>query len=156
VPSRPSILLCCSLLCALILHSTPSQAGADDDTYGNVTVSEVTSVYDGDTFRVNIRQWPGVVGNRISVRVKGIDAPEMQAHCEREKQLARRAKQLSVELLRSGKKIELRNLQRDKYFRLLADVVVDGKDLATTLRKAGLARPYDGGTKKGWCDAPAK
>ena len=151
VPSHASILLCCSLLCAAILHPTATHA-SDKQSYGNVTVSEVTSIYDADTFRVDIRQWPAVVGSRIAVRVKGIDAPEMQGKCEREKELARKAKQTTVAMLRAGKKIELRNLQRDKYFRLLADVYVDGKSLAATLQQAGLVYPYNGGTKKSWCN----
>ena len=151
MPSHASILLCCSLLCAAVLHPATARA-ADNPSYGNVTVTEVTSIYDADTFRVDIRQWPAVAGSRIAVRVKGIDAPEMQGKCAREKELARTAKQTTVAMLRAGKKIELRNLQRDKYFRLLADVYVDGKSLAATLLKAGLAYPYGGGTKKSWCN----
>lgn len=150
VPSHASIVLFCSLLCAAVLHPAAARA-TDSPSYGNVTVTEVTSIYDADTFKVDIRQWPAVVGSRIAVRVKGIDAPEMQGKCEREKELARKAKQTTVAMLRAGKKIELRNLQRDKYFRLLADVHVDGKNLATTLLQAGLAYPYSGGTKKSWC-----
>lgn len=148
MPSHASILLFCSLVLQLATAHASTEA-----TYGNVTVTAVTSIYDADTFRVDIRHWPAVVGSRIAVRVKGIDAPEMQGKCEREKQLARQAKQITVNMLRSGKVIELRNLQRDKYFRLLADVLVDGKSLATVLKQAGLAYPYEGGAKKGWCGA---
>lgn len=126
-------------------------AAADSENYGNVKVSEVTSIYDGDTLRVNIAGWPSIIGNRISVRVKDIDTPELRGKCEQEKQLARKAKQATVSLLRNGKKIELRNLQRDKYFRLLADVYVDNQSLGVALKKAGLARTYHGGTKSSWC-----
>ena len=58
-------------------------------------------------------------------------------------------------MIRSGRKIELRNLQRDKYFRLLADVYVDNKSLGARLKRAGLARAYNGGTKTTWCTVPA-
>lgn len=142
------------LLFSLLLLTPATLPAADEATYGNVTVSEVTSIYDADTFRVTIAGWPPVAGNRIAVRVKGIDAPEMLGKCEREKQLARQAKQAAVALLRGAKKVELRNMQRDKYFRLLADVYVDRKNLAKALQKAGLARPYNGGTKQSWCDNP--
>ena len=37
--------------------------------YGNVTVSEVTSIYDADTFTVNIEGYPPIVGERIPVRL---------------------------------------------------------------------------------------
>ncbi len=53
--------------------------------YGNVTVSEVTSIYDADTFRVNIDGYPPIVGERIPVRVLGVDAPELRGKCESEK-----------------------------------------------------------------------
>lgn len=44
-----------------------------------------------------------------------------------------------------------RSIKRDKYFRLLGDVYVDDKNLGASLVKAGLAVPYEGGTKKNWC-----
>jgi len=37
--------------------------------YGTVTVSKVISVYDGDTFRVNIDSLPPIVGKNIPIRV---------------------------------------------------------------------------------------
>ena len=54
--------------------------------------------------------------------------------------------------LRSAKVIELRNIQRGKYFRILADVYVDGQNLADGLIRSGHARLYDGGKRLGWCD----
>ena len=42
-------------------------------------------------------------------------------------------------------------MQRGKYFRILADVYIDGKNLADDLIKAGHARSYDGGKRLGWC-----
>ncbi|WP_230425639.1 thermonuclease family protein [Spartinivicinus ruber] len=122
-----------------------------DTDFGHAVVSKVTSIYDGDTFRVNIKGWPKIIGERVSIRVKGVDTPELKGQCEKEKQLARKAKQHTVSLLRSAKKIELRNIQRGKYFRILANVYVDGKSLTNSLIKAKLARPYHGGTRKGWC-----
>ena len=54
--------------------------------------------------------------------------------------------------LRAAKKIELRNMKRGKYFRIVADVYVDGKSLGDMLIKRSLAVPYDGGHKgKDWC-----
>ncbi|MCX4027487.1 thermonuclease family protein [Endozoicomonas sp. SM1973] len=122
-----------------------------DKEFGTAVVKEVTSIYDGDTFRVNIKGWPNIVGERISIRVKGVDTPEIRGQCEKEKKLARKAKQHTVSLLRSAKKIELRNMQRGKYFRILANVYIDGKSLTDSLIKAKLARPYDGGKRQGWC-----
>jgi endonuclease YncB( thermonuclease family) len=124
----------------------------DAKVFGSAVVSEVTSIYDGDTFRVNIAGWPDIAGHHVPVRVFGIDTPEMKGKCPAEKEGAQKAKQFTVEKLRSGKKIELRNLRRDKYFRLLSEVYIDNNSLAEMLIKAGLAIPYDGTTKKSWCN----
>ena len=120
--------------------------------YGDVSVSEVTSIYDADTFTVNIEGYPPIVGERIPVRLLGVDTPEIKGKCESEKVKARQAKQFTVQAIRSAKIIELRNIQRGKYFRILAIVYVDGKNLADGLIKAGHARVYDGGKRLGWCE----
>ncbi|WP_412053226.1 thermonuclease family protein [Pokkaliibacter plantistimulans] len=114
-------------------------------------VSEVTSIYDADTFTVNIQNWPGIVGERVPVRVYGIDAPEIKGQCPREKNLAQQAKQVTVAALRRARVIELRHLQRDKYFRILADVYIDNVKLADLLINKRLAYPYFGETKQKWC-----
>lgn len=133
----------------LVLLLLPINALATD--YGSATVSQVTSIYDGDTFRADIEGWPPVIGRRVPIRVKGVDTPELRAHCESEKKLARQAKQYTVAALRGADHIELEELERGKYFRLAARVMVDGEDLATGLIAAGLGRPYEGGHREGWC-----
>lgn len=136
-------------LLACLLH--PSTLWAlEPSIFGNVRIDEVSSIYDGDTLRVTIRAWPPVAGQRVPVRVHGIDTPEMRDKRPRVRELARRAKQFSVSRLRSGKRIELRQIRRDKYFRLLAEVWIDGHSLGDELIKAGLAKAYTGGTKTPW------
>lgn len=121
-----------------------------EHTYGSTMVDTIYDVYDGDTFHAGIRSWPSVVGERISVRVYGIDTPEMKDKSPRIRALAMRAKVLSDTLLMQAKTVVLRDIRRDKYFRLLAVVYCDSVSLADTLIRAGLARPYDGGKKKQW------
>lgn len=123
---------------------------AQDKVYGKVRVSKVMSIYDGDTFKVTISSWPSIAGDNIGVRVKGIDCPEMRDKDKTIKERAQQAKQYTVKRLREGKVIWLKNIQRDKYFRILADVEIDGKDLGKELIEKSLAKPYDGGTKEGW------
>jgi endonuclease YncB( thermonuclease family) len=130
---------------------TPAISSATT-TYGNITVTEIRSIYDADTFKVSIPEWPDVIGKSISVRILGIDAPEMRGKCQSEKEAARAAKQYTVEKLRSAEIVELRGIQRGKYFRILADVYVDGDKLGEMLVKAGHARVYAGGKRGGWCD----
>ncbi len=120
--------------------------------YGNATVSEVRTIYDADTFRVTINGWPDIIGKSVPIRILGIDTPETRGKCEAEKLAARIAKQHTVALLRSAKVIELTNMQRGKYFRILANVIIDGKSLGDSLLSHGLARLYDGGKRGSWCD----
>ena len=91
--------------------------------YGTVTVSKVISVYDGDTFRVNIDSLPPIVGKNIPIRVNGVDTPEIQGKCKYEKNLALKARDFVRAKLANAKEIKLTNLQRGKYFRVVANVL---------------------------------
>lgn len=135
-------------LAALLLVSASSLA---QEHYGAVEVARVTSVYDGDTFRADLVGWPPVVGERMPVRLKGVDTPELRGDCQAEKEAARAAKRFTVAQLRGAEHIELREVERGKYFRLVAAVYVDGQALGAALLQAGLARPYEGGSRATWC-----
>ena len=124
---------------------------AKEKNYGDVAVLEITSIYDGDTFRANLKGYPAIIGEHMSIRINGIDTPELRGKCDKEKQLARKAKQFTVERLRGATTITLKNIKRGKYFRLIADVYVDGISLGEQLIKYKHAVQYDGGTKKRWC-----
>ena len=119
--------------------------------YGTVTVSKVISVYDGDTFRVNIDSLPPIVGKNIAIRVNGIDTPEIRGKCQYEKNLALDARDFVRNKLADAKEIKLTNLQRGKYFRVVANVLVDGVSLGQELLDNKLAYRYDGGKKLSWC-----
>lgn len=123
-----------------------------DIKFDNVVVDKITSIYDGDTFRANIKDYPKIVGHRMSIRILGIDTPELKAKCKREKDLAINAKRLTASMLGDGKRIELRNIKRGKYFRILANVYVDGISIGDELIRNNLALEYDGGTKIDWCE----
>jgi len=118
--------------------------------YGNVIIQEVTTIYDADTFRANITGWPDIIGSHVSIRALGVDAPEIRGKCQSEKKEARKAKKHTVALLRAGKVIELRNIKRGKYFRILAEVFIDGNSLSESLISNNLARSYDGGKRESW------
>jgi len=119
--------------------------------YGTVTVSKVISVYDGDTFRGNIDSLPPIVGKNIPIRVNGIDTPEIRGKCQYEKDLALEARDFVRARLANAKEIKLTNLQRGKYFRVVANVVVDGVSLERELLDNKLAYEYSGGKKLSWC-----
>ena len=119
--------------------------------YGTVTVSKVISVYDGDTFRVDINSLSSIVGKNIPIRVNGVDTPEIKGKCEYEKKLALKARDFVRAKLANAKEIKLTNLQRGKYFRVVANVIVDGVSLEQELLDNELAYEYSGGKKLSWC-----
>ncbi|MEZ5840060.1 MAG: thermonuclease family protein [Hyphomicrobiales bacterium] len=88
----------------------------------------------------------------VLVRLRGIDAPELKGRCKAEREAARRASNLLARLLGDGP-LTLSDIGGGKYFgRVLADVTTtDGRDPAARLLAAGLARPYAGGRRAGWC-----
>lgn len=98
-------------------------------------------VIDGDTIAVR----------GTTIRIMGLDAPEMHGRCPNETRLARAARDRLAVLLRDGATISRHG--RDRYGRTLA-VVHDaaGRDVAGVLIAEGLARPYHGrGQRQGWC-----
>ena len=115
----------------------------EGDTFEN---AQIASVYDGDTFKINLNCSMSVFCEKVPVRVRGIDCPEIKGKTEREKRLAQKAKAFTKDFLSRGE-ANLSNCGRDKYFRLLCDVDVNGQSLAQELLKRKLAYRYDGGTK---------
>ena len=136
------------LLIVTLLLTISAQAAPQ---YGTVTVSKVISVYDGDTFRVNIDSLPPIVGRNIRIRVNGVDTPEIRGKCQYEKNLALKARDFVRAKLANAKEIKLANLQRGKYFRVVANVLVDGVSLEEELLDNNLAYEYSGGKKLSWC-----
>lgn len=125
----------------------------ENDLSQNFNKVELASVYDGDTFRVHLACKYGVFCKTIPIRVRGVDCPEIKGGSAETKALAKQAKAFTKNFLKSGK-ILLRNCGRDKYFRLLCDVKVNGKNLGEELIQAGHAIPYDGGTKDSFVSSP--
>ena len=107
------------------------------------------SVYDGDTFFIDIPDIPEVFGERISVRINRIDAPELKDERHEISELATEAKNRLEEVLHSGP-IILKNVRRGKFFRLLAEVEVNGQDVGNLLLEENLVREYKGRGVKPW------
>lgn len=117
-----------------------------------VLVNKVISVYDGDTFRVDIKSLSPIIGKNIPIRLFGADTPEKRGICIKEKILANKAQQFTYSFVTSCKKLVLKDLQRGKYFRIVAKVYCEEKSLTKELIKNNLAVPYLGKTKtKDWC-----
>ena len=104
--------------------------------------------YDGDTSFFTIPNTHPLLGDKIGVRLARIDAPEVRGKCDAEKKKGIEAHDALVERLRQAKVIDLREVERGKYFRLVAEVVADGENMSDVLLALGLAWPYDGGTRE--------
>lgn len=101
-------------------------------------------VIDGDT----------ISSDEERIRLEGIDAAEIgHAKCEAERRLATLAKHRLEQLLGAGDVDIRRNAHPkppDRYGRTLAQVLVDGEDVACILIKEGYARPWTG-RREDWC-----
>ena len=105
-------------------------------------------VYDGDTITVATRL-PFVDSPlyRFSVRLNGIDTPEIKGKDENEKKIAVMARDsLSSRIL--NKEVILKNVALEKYGRLLADVYCDGTHFNQWMIDQRFAVEYSGGTKR--------
>jgi micrococcal nuclease len=107
----------------------------------------VVSVYDGDTItiasKLPFRNSPIY---RWSLRIYGIDCPEMKTRNDKEKEIAIIAKQLLEDKI-LHKQIILENIKYDKYGRLLASVFFNKEDIAQMMVNKKLAVPYFGKKK---------
>ena len=110
---------------------------------------QVIRVYDGDTFFVNIPYLHFLIGSNISVRIRGIDTAEIRGGTAETKALAQKSKEALIKLF-ENRTITLYNLNRDKYFRILADVKADDIEVKEYMIKNGYAKKYDGGKKEEW------
>lgn len=99
-------------------------------------------VVDGDSFRLGDRR----------IRIRGIDAPEIEGGCAAETELARRSADRLTELLNRGSFImnATGGDERDRYGRELRTLTRDGRSIGEAMVKAGLAHDYRG-SKSGWC-----
>ncbi|MHC4159093.1 MAG: thermonuclease family protein [Planctomycetota bacterium] len=139
--SFTSIIVALSI--SLSLAQVRSSRRQRKSNYGDIVITKVTSVYDGDTFRVNIEDYPKIIGDDMPTRISGIDCPETRDENKEMRKLAERAKKFTEDRLKKAKVIKLKNMKRGRYFWIVADVEVDGKDLGKMLIKEGLAERYE-------------
>jgi endonuclease YncB( thermonuclease family) len=137
---------------AVCLFAAATAAEAAAPVLPGPVPAEVVRVIDGDTVEVEATIWLGQ-RLRTQVRLWGVDAPELKGRCAAERRLAARARAYTAAALAGGR-VALHDVRHDKYGRrVLARLVTDqGRDLGRALIAAGLARPYQGERRGGWCD----
>lgn len=114
--------------------------------------------YDADTIMVNIPAVPNVFGYHVPVRLAHVDSPEITSTDSCSRTVAVRGRELVANMLSVANQIDLVNVKRDKYFRLLAEVRVSGVLLHEYLLERNLVVPYEGGPKPktDWCAVMGK
>jgi len=141
------------LFLAMTLSPVLARAGgarAADRLPGPIGAAVVRAI-DGDTLVVRAHIWLGQ-NVETSVRLAGLDTPELRGKCASERRLAARAKTMTMALIADGD-VTLRDIQFGKFAgRVVARVTTAaGADLSRALIAAGLGRPYGGGARGDWC-----
>jgi len=142
----------CALLAAMLLAAAPVLADTVE------VRAYLISCHDGDTCDFDLESYHVLLGTFViraqRVRLDGLDTPEMDGDCKSERDSAAKAQQKLEGLLKSAVLITVRintAKPKEKYGRWLGVVLADGRDVAAELINAGLARPYSGGKRAGWC-----
>ena len=113
-----------------------------------IKIARVIKVYDGDTITV-AAYYPSHKECKLykfSVRLYGIDCPEMRGGSSAERNAAVIARDFLHDLL-YNQLIQLNNISLDKYGRLLADVKLGDISCSELLIEKRLAVKYDGKQK---------
>ena len=129
-PMKRTLLL---LFGILLLAGCVTHPQTQDNLYPDVKVSRLLRVIDGDTFACDIDEHSAIAGKNISIRLRGINTPELRSKDSEERKSAILEKQRLSDLLNNARVIELRNIDRDKYFRIDADVYIDGINILKKL-----------------------
>ncbi|MEM7493084.1 MAG: thermonuclease family protein [Pseudomonadota bacterium] len=123
------------------------------DTLPGPIPAQILRIVDGDTVHVRASIWVDQTVE-VSVRLRGVDAPEVfRPKCQAEKVLASAAKESVAAAMPVGSHVTITDITRDKYGgRVVATILMeDGQTLSDHLLAKGQAVPYD--TPKPWCHA---
>jgi len=116
---------------------------------------KVLRVVDGDTVEVEAKWLPSELGDKIKVRIYGVDTPEKppRAQCKAESTKAKIATEHTKKFISKGKQISIEIKSWDKYGgRVLGDIIVDNKSLRQSLIESQFAKQYFGEAKQSWCN----
>lgn len=123
----------------------------------------IIEVHDGDTIKSSFTL--PVPLDKVSIRLYGIDTPEMpadsyattgklgRAQCVKEAELALKAKQFVVDIAKGHSTMTVSDFSYGKYAgRILGTVYINNIDVGKALIDNNLAVPYFGGPKtRSWC-----
>ena len=116
------------------------------------TVSKVIEVIQGDKFIVDIAEPHELAGTNINLNLRDIDAPDAIRSCPKQLELGIKVKDIVAQKLADASSIKLKNFRKTSKA-VIADVIVDGKDLGAELIGKGYASDEYGYWKAYFCSA---
>jgi len=130
------------------IFETTIEPTSDDDP----TVSKVIEVIQGDRFIVNIAESHELAGSNIKLLLRDIDAPDTIKSCLKQMEFGTKVKDFVAQKLADATSIKLKNFKKN-YKGVLAQVIVDGKDLGEELLARGFASNIYGYWTAYFCSA---
>lgn len=134
--------------------------------FADYMLMPIDDIHDGDTIKTHFAEYklPAPL-NLVSIRINGIDTPEMpaksyyetgklgRAKCVKEAELALKARDAVIKLAEHVRVMKVENFQWGKFGgRILGDVKISGVDVATFLIQNGFGIEYHGEAKThDWC-----
>lgn len=137
---------------ALIFLFTFNSFAGDCGLKDSVCAVKYVRTVDGDTFYADVPKFHHLFKDKLGIRFKYINTPELRAKSSYEKAKALEAKEFVKVRLEKAKKINLFECERGKYFRIVCRVVYDDKDLGCELLKNGLAIRYESTKNVKYCE----
>ncbi|NDJ25761.1 nuclease [Nostoc sp. B(2019)] len=117
---------------AIIAASLVLISGIPTVAQGSLPRMTVVSVGDGDTLRVRNQQ-----GQPITIRLACVDAAELKQN-----PWGQQSKTLLQQLLPIGQSVQVRQIERDKYKRLVAEIFVNNRSVNLAMVQDGQAVVY--------------
>ena len=127
---------------------SPKVTTSDSDP----TVSKVIEVIQGDKFIVDIAEPHELAGTNINLNLRNIDAPDAVRSCPKQLEFGIKVKDIVAQKLTDASSIKLKNYRKTSKA-VIAEVIVDGKDLGTELIVKGFASDEFGYWKAYFCSA---
>lgn len=147
-PAQRGVRMKLALALALCFILGPNALDLVSMAWRNSEGCRIWAVVDGDTLRMICPDQGNVSG-----RILGYDTPEMKARCPQEFGKALAATYYLHWKLWSSREVIATPRGTDPYDRVLVLLTLDGEGAGRVMVDAGLARWYDGGRRRGWCDA---
>ena len=129
---------------------TPSTQASTSES--DPIISKVVEITHGDKLVVNIAEPHELADNYIKVSLRDIDAPDATKSCPKQMEFGVKVRDYVSKRLGEADSIKLTNIRKTNT-KLIAKVIVDGKDLGAELVEMGYASEEYGYWKPYYCSA---